>query len=160
MREVPVGCQGLVALVDDQDYEAVQQYGWTPLRSAHTIYARRLRRKDWPSPIYMHNFILGVRGIDHRDHDGLNNQRSNLREADDKLNSRNARKRRSATSSQYKGVSWDPSTCGRWRVHIQIDGYQRYLGSAQDEEEAAHIYDRAARRYFGEFACLNFPSAG
>src|SRR5580704_8392166 len=86
---------GRVALVDDEDYELVMQYRWHvwetpptatrrgtgPYARANIGYGRSERRSA-----AMHCLIMGQRGIDHIDHDTLNNQRSNLRPASHRQN--------------------------------------------------------------------------
>jgi hypothetical protein len=145
-----------VALVDDEDYVLISQYAW----HAHTVrgvtYAvRRPEVRGVKHVQYMHALITGWPLVDHKDHDGLNNQRSNLREATHAENMHNSLKRDSVTS-RFKGVGWH-SKDRKWRVRIQINGRRRQFGEFAVEEEAAHAYDRAAREAFGEFAALNFP---
>jgi hypothetical protein len=67
---------------------------------------------------------------------------------------RNRLKMRPKCSSRYKGVCW---VRGRWRAMIRVNGRNLFLGLFGDEETAARIYDEAARKYYGEFACPNFP---
>jgi hypothetical protein len=62
-------------------------------------------------------------------------------------------------SSKYRGVSWFKRE-NKWRAKIQYDGKQHTLGRFNDEEEAARVYDRAARAQHGEKAQLNFPAEG
>ena len=156
MREVPVGRQGLVALVDDEDYDVAMQHTWGVVRSPQgVVYARR----QWWEGEHrkaqkMHNFITGWPCVDHRDHDGLNNQRQNLRRATDSQNQANQRVRRTG-SSEYRGVSWHRRR-GDWGSRIRVDGRLIHLGYFTDEIEAARAYDSAARERFGDFACVNF----
>jgi hypothetical protein len=103
----------------------------------------------------MHKMLTGWPQTDHIDHNGLNNQRSNLRPATGGRNLQNARKRAGA-SSVHKGVSWD-SSHSKWLARICVDGHQRFLGYCLSEEDAARAYDSAAREAFGAYACLNFP---
>lgn len=110
--------------------------------------------------VLMHRFIMGVtdsRFVDHRDHNPLNNQRSNLRICTPAENCRNSRKRSAArASSRFKGVCWHKGR-SRWRASIVVNYKNITIGQFADELEAARAYDRAAREHFGEFACLNFP---
>mmetsp|Transcript_44101 Transcript_44101/g.86857 ORF Transcript_44101/g.86857 Transcript_44101/m.86857 type:complete len:260 (-) Transcript_44101:41-820(-) len=56
--------------------------------------------------------------------------------------------------SKFVGVSWN-SRNQKWIVQICIDGKQMYLGSYQEEEEAAHVYDNYALMH-GHSRRLNF----
>ena len=103
--------------------------------------------------------------VDHRDGNTLDNRRENLRVATAAQNVRNARKKRSATTSRYKGVFFTRGRKGRslskpWQAQIRRGGKNRYLGCFETAEAAALAYDTAARETFGEFACLNFPRDG
>jgi hypothetical protein len=60
-------------------------------------------------------------------------------------------------SSQYRGVTWCKST-NKWKVQIQFDSKQHYLGCFEDKEQAARAYDKVARAHHGEKAQLNFPT--
>lgn len=102
----------------------------------------------------MHCLIMGRKWIDHVDHNGLNNQRSNLRPATRSQNNQNSRGRISRTS-QYKGLCWLPKK-GKRFASITLEGHTRRLGMFVSELEAAYAYDAAARELFGEFACTNF----
>ena len=164
MKEIPLHgkkAAGRVALVDDEDYELVSQYHWHVSETARPgmrlpgIYARAmLPRRDGRRPsIRMHVLIMGGRGIDHVDHDGLNNQRHNLRAADQQQNSRN-RRPSAGGSSDFKGVRWHKQR-RKWEAVIGVGGKARYLGLFADERLAALAYNAAASELFGEFACLN-----
>ena len=148
--------RGYVALVDEQDYERVAEYRWSVNRQSTVTYAKtRINGRT----AYLHRFILGITDprvhVDHRDHDGLNNRRSNLRVCSHSENHCNERKRRYA-SSRYKGVSWSRQY-GKWRASIEVTGRYVHLGRFTSELDAALAYDIAARTHFGEFACCNFP---
>lgn len=155
--------RGYVAVVDDEDYEELSRHKWGAHIDKNNVYARRLQRKteygnSKPKPVYMHRQILGVADrridVDHRDHDGLNNRRQNLRLGSRSQN--NGNRLKSGGTSVFKGVCWDPEN-GKWRAQIHLGGKKRCLGRFVDEEVAAKAYDSAAREQFGEFARLNFP---
>lgn len=102
--------------------------------------------------------LLPSEEVDHVDHDGLNNQRANLRLATRTQNCQNRRSRRRSTS-RYLGVSFDAAS-GKWRARIchRASGAadrNTYLGRFDSEEAAGRAYNEAARRLFGEFANLN-----
>jgi hypothetical protein len=104
----------------------------------------------------MHNLVLpDVKKPDHRDGDGLNNTRANLRSATRSQNAMNRRKQK-GTSSRFKGVSWNKRE-QKWKVKIMFNCRVINLGSFDSEKAAARTYDAAAKKYFGEFAKLNFP---
>ena len=104
----------------------------------------------------MHKLITGWPQTDHIDHDGLNNQRYNLRDATSVQNSREPDPAASATPLSYKGVGWDRKK-RKWRVRIFRDGRAICLGYFADEGAAARAYDAAALEHFGHYAYLNFP---
>lgn len=103
----------------------------------------------------MHCEVVGGVGVDHRDHNGLNNQRKNLRKATQSQNNGNLRKT-PGRSSQFKGVSFRRDR-GCWKSQIRFHGQLHFLGLFDCEKLAARAYDCAARQFFGEFALLNFP---
>ena len=149
--------QGFVALVDDTDYERVSAFRWSANKNRNTVYAYR---KDFGRTVYLHRFICGVTDrkvkVDHRDRDGLNCQRRNLRVCSTGQNAMNSGKRSDGVSSQYKGVCWH-ERYGKFQAEIKLNGRSKYLGMFASELDAALAYDAAAREYFGEFALCNFP---
>lgn len=168
VREIPLS-RGKVALVDDEDFEALSRHRW---------YAHRIPRKNGPPSFYaarsitrtingkpknkqvlMHRVLMpGVVQVDHRDGDGLNNVRSNLRPATNSQNAANRRRKLTTASSRFRGVSWDKKR-NRWEAHIKVNQRKRHLGLFDREEDAARAYDAAASESFREFAVLNFETA-
>jgi hypothetical protein len=154
--------QGKVALVDDSDYPTLSQSKWHAAKmskQARTYYAcRSIREKGKQRTVRMHCEIMGAKGIDHADENGLNNQRYNLRPANCSQQTTNRSKQFSAKPiSQYKGIGKNKN--GKpWRACIKVYGEPlKHLGFFTTEVEAAKAYDAAAVYYFGEFAKLNFP---
>ena len=151
--------QGYVALVDDEDYERVSAHKWRPLvdtRRTKTVYVRTTVYADGKEKaIYLHRFVRGETNskiqIDHKDGNGLNCQKENLRVATNGQNQMNMRKK-TKQSSVYKGVTWDTQT-QLWRAVISPAGKTIHLGRFSNEREAAQAYDVAALQYYGEFAC-------
>lgn len=162
MREIPLS-RGLVALVDDEDYDRVTAVGkWYANPCARTFYARKNfylgggRHAPRYASLRMHTLISGWGLVDHINNDGLDNRRANLRPATEQQNSKN-RQRRSTNTSGYKGAALVKGR-GVWRAEIGVGAQRRYLGRFHDPISAALAYDAAARELYGEFAHLNFPS--
>jgi hypothetical protein len=149
--------QGKVALVDDADFDWLNQWKWTAHKDRFDKwYARRLQ---WTGviykTIYMHRLILNAsKGaeVDHKDGDGLHNCRRNLRESTHKQNSAN---QKAKSNTGYKGVILERG--GRYSAHIYVNRKHITLGRFNNPIDAARAYDEAARKNFGEFAHLNFP---
>ncbi len=148
--------KGMVALVDDQDFAALSAHRWQAWRRAHVWYAvRDVQRAGVVRRILIHREIMQPpRGlsVDHKNHDGLDNRRANLRVCSQAGQVRNQRPIRGG-SSRFKGVTRSPSA---WIAQIKHGGRKLHLGSFREEEKAARAYDRAATKLFGAFACLNF----
>jgi hypothetical protein len=159
MRELFVS-PDYVAFVDDADYEKLAGHKWYAVRHRHggisTVYAYTRPNGKYGKQVGMHSML--VPHSDHRNHDGLDNQRHNLREATQSQNRMNTRKTVSPTSSQYKGVCWHKKAL-KWMAYIKINHKMKYLGLFVDEIEAAKAYDEAAKQIFGTFAYLNFQEA-
>ncbi len=151
--------KGLNAIVDDEDFDAVSQFKWYPIRMKRRVYAIRYlefdRKTGNSKMISMHRQLVEAVGldVDHIDGDGLNNSRSNLRAATRAQNLWNQPKSRG--KSRFKGVHWHAQN-KKWRARIMKLGKQIDLGCFASEEDAAKAYDRAARSLFGDFARPNF----
>jgi hypothetical protein len=159
MREILL-TQGRVALVDDADYEWLSQWKWMASRNKKTFYAvRKHHHSDGRiDTVLMHRALLSAPAgsqVDHKDGDGLNNCRDNIRTCTLMQNSQN-RQIQKNNRSGYKGIYMHKRT-GRWYAKIVANRKIEYLGSFLTPEDAARAYDRAALAHFGEFARLNFP---
>lgn len=156
--------QGKVALVDDTDFEWLNQWKWF----YHQGYAERsinlgiVNGKQKTKNVKMHRLILGTLPakpnlyidppmVDHINGDSLDNRRSNLRGATSKTNQQN---RKVHYNKRFKGVNWH-KRIGAWQVSIRVDKQLKHIGYFDDEIIAAKKYNEAALLNFGEFARLN-----
>lgn len=153
---------GLVALVDDADFEAVNRFAWSAYRYGAKQTHLYAARRENDRMLMMHRFILdAAKGaiVDHINHNGLDNQRANLRFCTHQENMRN-RKKGAGGLCPFKGVEID-STPGHggifYRARIRVLGKIVRGRRFRNVVEAAQSYDRLAIMHFGEFACTNFP---
>lgn len=157
--KIPLSGGAHFSIVDDDDFAALSQHDWLMQVHKGLKYAVRFENQR---QILMHRVLMGCafrdgRKIDHRDGDGLNNCRDNLRDSTHSQNMRNRRKK-VVSSSQYKGVHWH-RTRKKWNAMIRSNKKRIWLGCFTNEADAARAYDVAAKERHGSFACLNFPDA-
>lgn len=159
MRTIPL-TQDQVALVDDKNFEWLNQWKWYAVWNGRYWYACRGvwdKKEKLYKRIWIHRLIVNApieQQVDHRNHNGLDNCEHNLRLATPSQNTANQQKRAKKTS-KYKGVSWIKKD-KIWQVKIGVNHKCLYLGSFDSEIKAARIYDQTAKKHFGEFAYLNF----
>lgn len=152
MKTITTTC-GRAVIVNDDDYNRLASFQWYFGRYRGREYA--FARPDGRKTIYMHTMLLGkVRGfeIDHRNGNGLDNRRENLRHVTPAQNQANQRRTRGR--SKFKGVTWD-SIMNRWAARIYPAGKSKRLGRFKTEIEAAKAYDAAAVEVWGEYAATN-----
>ena len=158
-KEIPL-TQGYVAIVDDEDFEYINQWKWWYNNSHYACRNITIGKKK-QAVILMHRLILDApKGlqVDHIDGNGLNNQRSNLRLATNQENQMNRRPH--GKTSKYKGVCFYRFHKKiSWLAQIKIGKAHMNLGYHSTEEEAAKAYDAKAKELFGEYAYLNFPES-
>lgn len=153
-RRIPL-TKGLYATVDATDYEQLMSQGaWhtsvfhgKPYATKHTSRTTG-RRKT----LLMHSLVCSVpdgKEVDHKDGDGLNNTRNNLRPATHAQNMGNLRK----NGRRFKGVSFSTAS-NKWRARIRC-GTTMISVLCDTEIDAAKVYNYHAVRLYGEFAHLN-----
>ena len=155
MKEIHLS-QGMVAQVDDENYEQLNQWKWHIDKGGRTFYARHnVQLPQKRISLSMHRFILNAPRniqVDHIDHNGLNNQRNNLRLCNGTQNCQNRSAR--LHSSRFKGVVWRENN-KKWQSRIKVNGNEKHLGIFTKELDAARAYNHAAINAFGPFADIN-----
>lgn len=143
--------KGYITVIDDEDYKKICHCKWQVWIGKNVLYAVNRNGKK------MHRLIMDAKdgeSIDHKDGNGLNNKKSNLRFANKHFNAFNNTKHTTSSSSKYKGVDKNE---GRWRCRICVYGKSIFIGRYNFEEEAGKAYNKEANKYFGEYAKLNKP---
>lgn len=166
MITVPLNNSERVVQVDDQYYDLVKGHTWHEVtdKSGRIFYARssvwgegrskcgQRRRR----PIMMHRIIMGAKSgemVDHRDGDGLNNRRYNMRIAEPSGNSMNRTRLSVRNTSGFTGVSWwEVKGKKMWAARITVRGQQIIIGSFLDRLEAAEARRAAEVMLFGVYA--------
>lgn len=135
-------------LIDMEDVEIAQKFHWIVNSDGYACAWINKR------PCTFHRYIMGNpigKTIDHINHNKLDNRKNNLRECTSRENNQNRRNTNNPLG--VKGVylnKW-----GTYRAQITINRRYKYLGTFQTLKEACDAYDKAAKKYFGEFAALN-----
>jgi len=150
-------------LVDAKDQWLLHFKWWIDKSSSkYTSYARcGINRNGWRKMILLHRAIMQPESdqfVDHKNGNGLDNRRSNLRICNRGENNRNVRPTRK--SSRYKGISWrTKDKCWIMQICVPDSKKKRIteVFNKNKEVEAAKRYDYHAKRLHKEFAYLNFP---
>lgn len=143
--------QNKYALVDDEDFDELNQHKWCCGKNKYTYYVMRKDSK-LKKVIYMHRVIMNQQHnlhVDHINRNGLDNRKENLRVCTKTQNLGNSKIRKDSTSG-IKGISWHKRD-KKWGSRININGKLKHLGYFSDKFDAKHAYTKAAKEYFGEF---------
>lgn len=160
--------KGKFTTVDDEDAEFLSLWKWSYSnpnkgKKEYAIRGHHFKGENRSTTYTMHRILLerilgrplGEGEVpDHKDGNGLNNTRENLRLATTQKNNQNLRSLQANATSRYKGVSWD-SRRQKWRAVIRALGKKMELGRFDGEVMAAKAHDIAAIKYHGEFAVTN-----
>lgn len=159
LKQIPL-TQGRFALVDDSDYDFLMQWKWYARfdPTNNTWYAVRKKSIDGrQTTLQMHRIILGLTDskikCDHKNGEGLDNQRQNLRPCTNAQNCKN-RKLNSNSATGFKGVHFNKRQ-KKYAALIIADKKRISLGYYRDAIDAAKAYNEAAKIHHGEFARLN-----
>lgn len=155
VKEIPL-TQGQFALVDDEDFEWLNQLSWQAAwnPSSKGYYAQhtqhlRIDGKRSTKSIGMHRLILNApknKVVDHINHNTLDNRKENLRIVSFRQNRQNLKIN---TTSKYSGVCWDKKL-KKWFARIAIAGMMKPIGYFPKEQSAAKAYEMAQRLYCNE----------
>ena len=154
MKEILL-TQGKVALVDDEDFERLNQYKWYASWDRYNWYATRYTHRIAGNRnlIRMHREIMNApKGIqvDHRNGDGLYNLKENLRLATTQQNAFNKNAHKD-NKIGVKGVTWK-NHARKFRAQIKANNKIIHLGYFSVLGDADSAYRKAEEKYFGEFA--------
>lgn len=154
--------QGKYAIVDSDDYWELSKYSWYAHKAENSCYAcRRVHggKGKKTERMWMHRAVISVPAglmCDHINHDGLDNRKANLRAATAAQNRINSRTARIKKSSKHRGVCWRAEQ-KKWFAYVYVGGRAVFTKYFDDATAAARARDRAAKKYHGQFAELNFP---
>jgi hypothetical protein len=164
MKKIPL-TQGKFAIVDDEDFEWLNQWNWQARKYHYTFYAIRKTHRAIRPKVYQCRTILMHREImrkhyglfltkkddtDHQNRKGLDNRLSNLRVASHQENMRNRGLGCDSTSG-HLGVSWRKQR-KKWRAYITVSAKQIFLGNFDNKADAIKARKKAEKELFGEFA--------
>lgn len=149
---------GHTLLFDEADVELIGQHTWTAVKNRQTLYAQSEVQVDGRRKgVYLHRLLVDAPSamqVDHKNGNGLDDRRSNLRLATRSQNQAN-RGPTAASTTGYKGVGQKPN--GKYFAAVNFGGKYFRLGCYHDPWEAAQVYNAKALELWGEFAYLNTP---
>lgn len=142
--------KGYVAVIDAADVDLVRGRSWQAVEAGRCVYAATT---IGGKRVYLHRHLTaaptGVE-VDHRDGNGLDCRRSNIRIATPTENRQN-KGLTAQNRSGLKGASWN-ANAGKWEANIRAAGKRHYLGLFETALAAHEAYAHAARDLHGDFA--------
>ena len=146
--------------VDREDMIRIEERSWRVIISdlGRPKVVTSMRLEDGVRTVGLGKFLMkppkGKQVYPRRFQEGLDYRKENLLVCTIKERQRLLPKRRAATSSQYRGVSYQKNS-GKWRAGIEVKSKAINLGEYVSEEAAALAYNKAARKFFGKIAYQN-----
>lgn len=146
--------------IDKEDFNRVDEYSWrvTYGTTGRPRVVASFRTKEGVRQMTLGKFLMkpskGKQVYPRRFNEGLDYRKDNLIVCTLKERQRLLPKKRTKTSSKYRGVSYLKSK-SRWRAGIEVNGKTINLGNFKGEDAAAQAYNKAARKYFGTLAYQN-----
>lgn len=151
--------QGYEAIIDAADAHLVAGVNWRARvermadGSIRRVYAgRSVETEGRERAVAMHRLIAQTPDgfdTDHKNGNGLDNRRKNLRSATKAQNQHNAATRKDSKSG-IKGVSWH-KTAAKWRATIRLNGKKHHLGLFSRKSDAAEAYAAASQKMHKEY---------
>lgn len=139
------------ALIDLDDVDKVKNIKWHRSDLQRSTYYCLSNNPEWKR---IHRLIMGVTDknivVDHINHNGLDNRKSNLRICTSGQNTCNCLTSKN-NKSGHKGVYWSKER-KKWCAQISINNKTKGLGRYDTIEEAIEAREKAAKEYYGEFA--------
>lgn len=147
-----------IAIIDKEDIDKIKNYRWSVTKTKNTPYAQSTKKDKLGTRtcILMHRIIMNAQKgqeIDHKNRNGLDNRKENLRFCTRQQNRWNSKKQ-NRSISLYKGVSWN-KVAEKWQAFLCVNYKNKSLGYFDNQADAAIAYNNAAVKCFGEFAMLN-----
>lgn len=150
-REIEIGLHKI--LLDGEDYPLISRFTWHIKKDKNTFYAQTvIQIGGKQTTVTMHRLITGLKKsqVDHRNRNGLDNRKDNLRHASNAQNSCN---RKRYNSHGYRGVYWHD---GNFAAQIQVKGKRHCKYGFPTAKQAARAYDEMSKEFHGEFGIRNF----
>lgn len=153
MKQIKI-TRGLFTLVDDEDFEYLNQFKWHFSNPGYASKGKPYINGQPQGQLLMHRLIMNCpdnKTVDHINHNKLNNRKENLRICTYHENRMNS-SLQSNNKTGFRGVYFYD---GKYTAQIKLDGKMYYLGRFATKEEAALVYNKKAKEFFGEFARMN-----